>query len=52
MEEWHEDPYFNGQQHLAVWCKSWVSGGTADLEAPEGVPITCAICGKPKGANP
>ena len=47
-EEMHEHPLFNGQYHVAVWVKTWSSGGTND--EPPDVPLTCAICGKMRGA--
>ena len=47
-EDYHEHPFFNGQYHRAVWVKSWVSSGTTDVEAPDGTPIQCAICGRTK----
>ena len=50
-EEYHEDPVFYGRYHIAVWVQIWSSGGTNDLEAPEGVPVTCVICGKPRGGQ-
>ena len=46
--EYHEHPLFNGQYHAAVWVQIWASGGTDDTEAPEGIPVTCAICGRPR----
>jgi len=47
--EYHEHPFFYGQYHMAVWEKTWTSGGTNGLEAPEGTPISCAICGRVYG---
>ena len=48
LKEVHEHPLFNGQYHDAVWVQTWVTGDANDIEAPEGTPITCAICGKAK----
>ena len=48
--EYHEDPYFNGQYHRAVWVKSWASQNT-DSEPPPGAPTVCAVCGKSKGIS-
>ena len=45
MNEVHEHPLFNGQYHEAIWAQMWVSGDTSSL-APDGTPITCAICGR------
>ena len=49
IREYHEHPLFNGQCHSAVWVKTWASTGTND-EAPSDAPISCAICGRLKGA--
>lgn len=49
-EEYHEHPFFNGQYHKAVWCKTWTSSGSSD-EAPNDVPITCTICGRVRDGN-
>lgn len=48
-EEYHEHPFFNGSYHKAVWVQIWSGGGTNEIEAPEGVPVTCAICGRARG---
>ena len=45
-EEWHEHPYFNGQHHRAEWVQTWTSDRTDETEAPEGTPISCAVCGR------
>ena len=44
--EYHEHPFFNGQFRSAVWVQIWVSGGTNEFYAPDGAPITCAVCGR------
>lgn len=45
-EEYHEHPCFNGQYHRAVWVQAWTTGGTNEIEAPEGTLVTCVICGR------
>ncbi|KKM24122.1 hypothetical protein LCGC14_1608280 [marine sediment metagenome] len=47
MEEQHENPWFNGQYHTAVWVKTW-AGINTNEEPPSDAPISCAICGRPR----
>ena len=45
-EGYHEHRSFKGSWHAPVWVQKWVSGDTDNEQAPEGTPISCAICGR------